>query len=60
MDGKKVKEIRERLKMTQQEFAEVIGVAMSSVANWENKRREPSRLAVQSIEELLTIKGMDK
>lgn len=58
MNGEKVKRIRERLKMTQQEFAEVIGVAMSSVANWENGRSEPSRLAVQSIKDLLTIKGM--
>jgi transcriptional regulator with XRE-family HTH domain len=59
MDGEKIKEIRERLEMTQQEFAENIGVALSSVANWENKRREPSRLAVQSIEELLNIKGRE-
>lgn len=59
MNAKKIKEIRENLKMTQQEFAEKIGVALSSVANWESGRSNPSKLAVQSIKELLNIKGID-
>lgn len=55
MDGKRVKEIREMLGMTQQEFAEHVGVALSSVANWENGRSAPSRMAIRSIEGMSVV-----
>jgi putative transcriptional regulator len=40
-----VKAIREDLNMTQEEFANVYGFAVSAVRNWEQGRRTPDRAA---------------
>ena len=40
----KLKELRERKGVSQQEFATAIGVAQSAVGNWESGTREPRTL----------------
>ncbi len=47
-----VKKIRKNLGLTQEEFAEKIGVAFSTINRWENDHRKPSKLALRRIEEL--------
>lgn len=36
MDGKKIKEIRYKLFMTQSKFGKAIGVSKNTVSDWEN------------------------
>jgi DNA-binding transcriptional regulator YiaG len=38
--------------MTQEEFADAIDVACSTVSRWENGRAQPSRLAWKAIDKL--------
>ena len=44
-----IKRIRQRSFLTQQEFANVIGVAFSTVNRWESGRAKPSLKAMKSI-----------
>ena len=45
--------IRKQLKLTQQGFAHLLGVSMSTVANWESGRSKTSRLALRQLNDLL-------
>ncbi len=47
-----VREIRQALKLTQEQFAHRIGVSFSTVNRWENKKGDPSPLAMRAILEL--------
>lgn len=40
-----IKEIRQKMKLTQQDFACVLGVSISTVARWELGKSEPSKMA---------------
>ena len=46
---KEIKRIRQRSFLTQQEFANVIGVAFSTVNRWESGRAKPNLKAMKSI-----------
>ena len=46
---KEIKRIRQRSFLTQQEFANVIGVAFSTVNRWESGRSKPNLKAMKSI-----------
>lgn len=46
---KEIKRIRQRLFLTQKEFADVIGVAFSTVNRWESGRSKPNLKAMKSI-----------
>jgi DNA-binding transcriptional regulator YiaG len=45
--GKQIKGLRVRLELTQEEFANAVGVTFSTVNRWENEHARPSRLAVR-------------
>ena len=47
-----VRQLRESLRMTQEEFAREVGVSFSTVSRWERGRGEPSRLARRQIDKL--------
>ena len=52
MQGKELKAIRERLKLTQVEFAELVGVTSNTIARWERGEvpiREPMARLIQNI-----------
>jgi putative transcriptional regulator len=57
--GSDIRQIRQRLRMTQEEFAHAIAVTASTVNRWENDHAAPSRLARRAIEELLVRRGLD-
>lgn len=44
-----IKRIRQRLFLTQQDFAKKIGVAFSTVNRWESGRAKPNLKAMKSI-----------
>ena len=47
--GQKVKELRKKVKLTQQEFAEKIGVNTKTIAFWETERNEPTKSNILTI-----------
>jgi putative transcriptional regulator len=52
-----VRELRERLGLTQEKLAAKLGVTFPTINRWENGRTQPSPLAVQRIEDLLRAMG---
>jgi len=44
--------LRQRLKLTQAQFAKAVGVSFVTVNRWENGHTKPSRLAVGQIRRL--------
>jgi DNA-binding transcriptional regulator YiaG len=50
-------ELRQRMELTQEQFAARLGVTFPTVNRWENRHSRPSRLALQSIRILLEQMG---
>jgi putative transcriptional regulator len=48
--GGRVKELRERLHLTQEAMAETLGVSFATVNRWENGWTAPSKLALRQID----------
>jgi putative transcriptional regulator len=46
-----IRQLREALGLTQEEFARELGVSFSTVSRWETGRGRPSHLAIHRIEE---------
>lgn len=46
-----IRKIRQRLFLTQEDFAKEIGVAFSTVNRWEGGKAKPNLLAMKSIKE---------
>ncbi len=53
MTGTEIKELRKKLKMTQQELADKLGVHRVTVAEWEGNNKRPSNLAKRQLERLI-------
>lgn len=47
--GERIKAVRDELNMTQAEFAEKLGTARNTIANYEIGRREPMEATIKSI-----------
>jgi putative transcriptional regulator len=45
MDPKRIQEIRRLLRVTQEDFAHMVGVTFSTVNRWENGKSRPNRIA---------------
>ncbi|HXJ35672.1 MAG TPA: helix-turn-helix domain-containing protein [Candidatus Eisenbacteria bacterium] len=56
--GNDIRNIRQQLRMTQEEFAHAIAVTASTVNRWENEHAAPSRLARRAIEILVQNRGL--
>ena len=56
--GNLIRSLRQKLGMTQEEFAHEIAVTVSTVNRWENAHAEPSKLAWKAIEELAKKRGL--
>jgi len=52
MNGSEIRALRKKLKLSQQEFADKLGVSKCTVGRWEIDKVEPSPLAVARIKEL--------
>lgn len=57
--SKALKELREKLLVTQEELAEMLGVSFASVNRWENKRHEPTIKAKRKIRDLCKENGIE-
>ena len=57
-----MRELRERMGLTQEKFAAKLGVTYPTINRWENGRAKPSPLAMKQIAELLRglgVRGRD-
>lgn len=52
-----VREMRFRLKLTQEEFAARLGVTFISINRWENSKTRPSKMATKLLKGLLVEMG---
>jgi putative transcriptional regulator len=50
----RIRSLRQRLQLTQEDFAHLIGVTFSTVNRWENSKSTPSRIANR------TLAGLEK
>lgn len=50
--GPQIKQLRDRLGLTQEAFAQFIGVSFQTVNGWENGKQKPSRLAMEKIKKI--------
>lgn len=57
---KLIKELRERLGLTQEQFAQRVGVTFSSVNHWENDKRTPQPFLVRRLVEMKEELGADR
>jgi len=57
--GNLIRTLRQKLGMTQEEFAHEIAVTVSTVNRWENAHAEPSKLAWKAIEDLARKRGLN-
>lgn len=57
MEQTDIKKIRKKLRLTQEQFAEKIGVAFSTVNRWEKNHFKPSKLALKEIVKLCKCIG---
>jgi len=55
--GQLVRELRQRMGLTQEKLAARLGVAFPTINRWENGRAKPSPLAMKQIEDLLRSLG---
>jgi len=51
--ARKIRELRSKLGLTQEQFAAKVGVTFSTVNRWESGKSKPSPLAMRQIEELI-------
>lgn len=56
---KAVKELRDKLIMTQQEFADYLGVSFASINRWENGTNKPTTVVKRKIVELCKINNIE-
>jgi DNA-binding transcriptional regulator YiaG len=56
--GSLIRTLRQKLGMTQEEFAHEIAVTVSTVNRWENAHAEPSKLAWKAIHDLARKRGL--
>lgn len=56
--AQQIKALREAMGLTQQDFAHEMGVAISSVRDWEQGRRSPRGLYKRAFEEKLREHGI--
>lgn len=57
----KIRSLRAKAELTQQEFAEALKIAISTVANWEGGIAQPGRMAQERIREFASkLEGKEK
>ena len=49
MDAGRIRILRQRLQLTQEDFAHLIGVTFSTVNRWENGKSSPNRIALRML-----------
>jgi len=53
----KIKALRQRLGDTQEQFAQRLGIAFTTVNKWENNKSKPSKLGQRALDESSCLQG---
>jgi putative transcriptional regulator len=53
MTPEQIKQIRQKLNLTQKEFARLIGCPVATLQSWEQDKRKPGRFTVKFLHELI-------
>ena len=56
--GEKVKQVREELKLSQEEMAKALGVSFATINRWENGHTHPTYEALQRFEKFCSCNGI--
>ena len=56
--SEKVKYVREKLELSQEEFAHELGVSFATINRWENGKGKPSMTAMKSLRAFCTQHGI--
>jgi DNA-binding transcriptional regulator YiaG len=54
-----IKELRDKLDLTQEQFAQEVGVTFSTINNWEKGTRKPHRFLLKRILEMAEESGLN-
>lgn len=57
MDSKKIRKLRQKLGLTQEEFAKQLGVSFATLNRWENRHTTPSQMAIVQLERMAEEAG---
>lgn len=57
--SERLKELRKKKSLTQEDMAREINVSLSTVQRWEKKGGEPTRLARRELQRLFRREGID-
>lgn len=60
MNSNDIKEIREKLGLTQEALAHVLGVSFQTINRWEKGLFNPSNLALEKIKKLMNKEKQDE
>ena len=52
MTAKDIKELRQKLGLSQEKFARLVGVSLRSINRWEHDREKPSQLALMRLKQV--------
>ncbi len=55
--GNLIRELRQEIGLTQEQFAAILGFTFPTVNRWENGRNQPSPVAMKQIEKMLQEMG---
>lgn len=59
-DNQSIRDLRHQLGLSQEQFAQELGVTLSTVSRWELGRSQPSRLALLRLHEIsIRVSAMD-
>ena len=50
MNSRKIRKIRQKLGLTQEQFADRLGVSFATLNRWENRHTTPSQMALTLLE----------
>ncbi len=59
IDAQRIRALRGRFGLTQEDLAHAIGVTTSTLNRWENGRQRPSALAWRAVVRLATARGSE-
>jgi DNA-binding transcriptional regulator YiaG len=54
MNSEEIKELRQSMNLSQEAFAQEIGVTLNTVSRWENGHIHPNKLAIRAIQMVKT------
>jgi putative transcriptional regulator len=52
MENQEIKELRKKMKLSQEAFAQKVGVSFFTISRWERTGASPSKLAIEKLKQM--------